>query len=442
MEYYIILGIVSCMIGLLVGIMPGIGPFMAMLIGYPWLMNLDPMGLVVFYVNMLIASQFSGSVTAIVHGIPGEDTSFVASRVGFNYSTRGYGYYALAITSLGSALASVVAVVIMFSALDLFKYHTVFYSSKIQASILALVYVVLLLTERKIMSGISQILVASALAMVGYNEIFTTNITFGQSILVEGVSWLPVVLAVMVVPMLYNELWSTAPRTQKFESVIPVMEVLTRFKSHLATWRRSSLQGAVMGLIPGVGTTIVSSAVYFFEKRKTNHPAKQLIAAESSNNSAVVASLLPLLTFGIPITASETILVDLLQSKHTVIFMEWFVGAAVPGWGISRLSLIGIGLIITSLLAMIFTWQWVRVLIKSYRIGNKNLFMILITILMMTMLYQSYNSHKMILDIMTFLFLLPLGWLWKGRNVMIFLLSFIMFDNSSRIFWNVYQLYF
>jgi TctA family transporter len=411
---------------------------MAMVLGYPWLQHLDALSLVIFYVNMLIASQFSGSVTAVAYGIPGEDTSFVASRLGFRYSVKGHGQYAMAITSFGSMLASVVSVIAVFAVIDYVSGHTVFYSARVQAIILALVYIILFLSEPRRWFAITQILLATALAMIGYNEIFTTSFTLGITELTEGLSWLPVILAVMVIPTLYNELWKSDTVIIPPQQSMGSLQILARFRRYLGTWAKSSAVGSIFGLIPGIGTTIVSTAVYSIIRRRSHSPARQLIAAESSNNSAVVSSLIPLITFGIPITASEAMLVNLLQGKHEIIFMEWFLQPV--GWGMDRLELIMMGAVVTSIVSMFWCWQWVSLLLKTYFLQRRTIFIVLSTVLLATMFYQAWHSHRLILDFITFFALLPLGMTWRGRNVMIFLLSYIMFDTSSKVFWNFYQL--
>lgn len=426
------------MVGLLVGVLPGIGPFLTMVLAYNWLGTQDPLSIILFYATMLIACQFAGSVTAIAYGIPGESTSYVASRVGFKYSLRGDGLYAMGITSFGSMLASVAAVVVIWVGINVFANSTVFYSARIQAVILLGVYVALLVSNQNRGFTLVQIIVASALSVIGYNELFNTYITFGRGELMEGLSWLPVVLAMSVVPTLYKELWHNDQRYERPQRKISSLRTVVRFRRYWRTWVRSSALGGVFGLIPGIGTIIVSTAVYFFEKRMSTSPARQLIAAESSNNSASVTSLIPLITFGIPITASEALLVNILQTKHTIVFMDWFVQPALQDW--TRFEIIVLSLILTSLIAMLFSWQWVQVLLKSYCLQRRHLFIALMLVLMASMLYTAYDSHKIVLDTLTFLLLLPLGLLWRNQNVMAFLLSFIMFDNSSRIFYAVYKL--
>lgn len=428
------------MIGLAVGILPGIGPTVCMVLAYPFLATVDPFLAILFYVNMVIASQFSGSVTSVVYGVPGENTSFVASTLGFKYTVRSHGQYALAITSLGSAIASILALAVVFLLFDTIKDQTFFYSSKTQTAILILVYLSLIMAGRDRWSGVLQLMLASGLALIGYNEIYTTSFTFGIDALISGLAWMPVVMAVMVIPGLYHELWKSQDRQRQGISINhgykKILRRANRFKISIL---RSSSFGIMFGLIPGIGTVAVSSAAYFFEKIWTRQPSKLLLAAENSNNSAVVASLVPLLAFGIPINTSETLLIELLQTKNTIINMEWFLSPVTSSSEITKMTFLFLAMAATSILAMLFCWQWVKILIKTYVVDTKVLFALITVILMCAMVYQSLTSGRLMLDMITFLLLLPLGWAWRGKNVMTFMISFVIFDYSSKIFTNFLQ---
>jgi len=440
MEFYILFGILSCLIGLIVGLLPGVGPSVCMMISAPFLMTLDPLSIVIFYVNMVIASQFSGSVTSIVFGIPGENTSFVASTLGFKYSVKNFGHYALAITAFSSAIASILAIMIVFLLFDFIKDQTFFYSSKIQFFILLAVYVILFFSNNNRKFTVLQIVSAIALALIGYNEIFTTSITFGIDSLIGGLSWLPVAMAILVIPLLYQELYIKSSGTRKqITTNFSTIEILEKFRRFKGSTIRASVFGSIFGLIPGAGTVAVSSSAYFFEKKFSSCPSKLLLSAEGANNSAIISSLIPLIAFGIPINVSEAILVNILQSKNTIVFMEWFALPIVGGSEISRLSMIFISVTIASLLAMLFCWQWVKVLTFTNKLNTKKLFVFLSTFLLLLMLYQGYTSHKLLTDVLTFFILLPLGWAWRDKNVMVFILVFIMFDSSSKIFLNFFQ---
>ena len=60
------------LLGVLFGIIPGAGPFLAVATIYPLLFNLDPFNILIFYISLLITTNYTNSVTAILYGIPGD----------------------------------------------------------------------------------------------------------------------------------------------------------------------------------------------------------------------------------------------------------------------------------------------------------------------------------------------------------------------------------
>lgn len=84
-------------------------------------------------------------------------------------------------------------------------------------------------------------------------------------------------------------------------------------KKYLGNISLHSIFGCVLGLVPQLGSTISSYVSYAFEKFRKSNTLKKITASETSNNSAAVIGWLPLLVFGVPLTASELILVQYFQ---------------------------------------------------------------------------------------------------------------------------------
>ena len=74
---YAILGIIA---GIIFGIIPGAGPFLAIATLYPFLATFDAISIFIFYVSLLITTNYTNSVTGILYGIPGDAAAVTTAR--------------------------------------------------------------------------------------------------------------------------------------------------------------------------------------------------------------------------------------------------------------------------------------------------------------------------------------------------------------------------
>lgn len=430
----ILSGVVGTVAGIITGLLPAIGPFLMMILAYPILQGLPTTDIVVFYSTMLIASNFSGSVTGILFGIPGENNSVVSSEVGFKLSKRGHGSYALASTAWGSWLASITTVILMLSMIEWFSNTTFFYSSRTQALVLAIIYIIMLFTRH----GVWLVLIGSLLAAIGYNDQWGSSTMFGISALANGINFLPVACAITLIPMLYRELLNKTITPTGVKQFPSVSYVLMRWWIQRWTWVRSLASGFFLGLLPGIGTVIVGNVSYVLEKKFSSSPTKQLLSAESSNNASAISSLIPLVCFGIPITLSEAILVNLLAEKNAIISFTWF--QHIYAWGMTRLEWTYFMIVVSATISLFVCWKLAPKLSRLVMINNQWLFWILTSILMSTVIALGLQNGSLLLDLLTILFLIPLGIYFRHTNTQILLLAFLLFDTSSTVFYNYYQL--
>jgi putative tricarboxylic transport membrane protein len=355
MEEIIIVSIFGFVTGIFVGLIPAVGPFLTMVILYPLLVTFDPMNIVLFYVTMLTAANFSGSVTGVLFGVPGEANAVVSAQLGFKYSARGHGSYALAMTALGSWLSATLAIIILIYGIVFLSDQGWIYSSKVQSVVFAVVYLLMLTS----FNAFLQILIGSFLACIGYSDMWGEATIFGVSALAQGLSFLPVATAIVIIPFLYREVYIRDPKALPNISGKPagVIMVVKRFWKQKLSWLRSMFTGTFVGLIPGIGTVIVGNASYFIEKRFGQHPGRLLLSAESANNASAVSSLIPLLCFGIPITLSEAMLVTLLAERHSIVNLNWFSAENIAT-GLSNLELIYIMLFLAGTFSLVLCCIW------------------------------------------------------------------------------------
>ena len=305
-----ILGVLS---GVLFGVIPGAGPFLAIATLYPLLQILDPFNILLFYISLLITSNYTNSVTGILYGIPGDAAAVTTARHGHKLFLKGKGHLAVSNNAISSTIGSVFAIVLFLlflpSIYNVFK----FYNSTLQLGIICTAIIFLtLLSKQKIWKTVSLFLFGGVLAKIGFNNTtFETWGTFGIDYLTLGIPFSAVMICLYIIPELL-----------KFRDVkIGEQKKISKFgydPSTITSTGIGSFVGFWCGLIPGVTNILGSYLSANFFKKDLN----KIAASEAANNSGALSSLLPLIILGIPIVGSEVLIFYLIVTKGFIFSVD------------------------------------------------------------------------------------------------------------------------
>ena len=305
-----LLGILS---GVLFGIIPGAGPFLAIATLYPLLQILDPFNILLFYISLLITTNYTNSVTGILYGIPGDAAAVTTARHGHKLFLKGKGHLAVSNNAISSTIGSVFAIVLFLlflpSIYNVFK----FYNSTLQLGIICTAIIFLtLLSKQKIWKTVSLFLFGGVLAKIGFNNTtFETWGTFGIDYLTLGIPFSAVMICLYIIPELL-----------KFRDVkIGEQKKINKFgydPSTITSTGIGSFVGFWCGLIPGVTNILGSYLSANFFKKDLN----KIAASEAANNSGALSSLLPLIILGIPIVGSEVLIFYLIVTKGFIFSVD------------------------------------------------------------------------------------------------------------------------
>ena len=292
--------------GVLFGVIPGAGPFLAIATLYPLLLILDPFNILLFYISLLITTNYTNSVTGILYGIPGDAAAVTTARHGHKLFLKGEGHLAVSTNAISSTIGSIFAICLFLLFLPSIYNIFQFYNSTIQLSIIILAVLLLtLLSKQKMWKTIFLFLFGGILAKIGFdNQSYETWGTFGIDYLTLGIPFSAVMIGLYIIPELL-----------KFKDVkITKQKEIKKFgiaKSTLPSTGVGSFVGFWCGLIPGV-TNILGS---YLSSNLVKTDIKKISAAESANNSGALSSLLPLIILGIPIVGSEVLIYYLIVTK-------------------------------------------------------------------------------------------------------------------------------
>lgn len=321
---------VGTMLGFLSGLLPGIGTSTMIVVFFSFLIHLDVLSLLVFYASMINASQYAGSITAFVFGIPGENSSLPIVELRDKLKADGHSGEAIAFTALGSFIAAMLIFLFTLSILDVAAGYTFYLRSWVAATTGSIgILLAIIFSNNKAWVSILLVITGWILSKIGIDQISQKEfMTFGNDYLRGGIPNITVLLGLFALPnfLKFADIKIESSNTIK-------IDVALRFKGwkdQMIVIFRSSIMGFLLGLIPYVGTNLSSSIAYYVERwiRPKDH-LSQAVAAESANNAASISVLIPMLLFGIAIQIGEGMILDLISMSNKA--LNWnYVSTILP----------------------------------------------------------------------------------------------------------------
>lgn len=441
-------------VGFFAGLIPGIGNTIMLFMLYPFLMESSLFQMLLFYLGMASVSQFSGSVIATVFGVPGEASSLPAVREGKRLFERGQGNFAISGAAIGSVFGSFISVCVIFAVLPYVVHGLMnFYSAEIQMAILWIATCsVVFLLGRSWKENAVVFMIGAFLGLIGQHDI--PFFIFGESFipydtftsLYEGLPIFPVVVALYVFPTLLNT--REQFKNFKYDSDTDYKDN-SSFFTHIKHWWinkwasvRGSIFGAIVGLIPHISTGIASNLSYAVEKKIANKKGtyrkdghmKSLISAETANNSCTLVLLLPLMLIGIPMTASEAILLSLIEMNSYTI--NWKI--TLENNFFERLTY---WFVFINICAVILCWPMVKYVNVLKKLNMMHMLYVTSIILVGLVIYTGSVQYDTWYHFWVMVLLLPLGYILRKTETLILLIAFILQDKllmSSVIFYNLH----
>lgn len=388
----------GCLLGTLVGVLPGLGPVGAISILLPLTFQLPPAGAIIMLAGIYNGAMYGGSTTSILINVPGEAASVVTCLDGYRMAKKGRAGQALGIAVFGSFIAGTLGLVGLqlvagpLSTLAL-KFGPPEYFAVIFLGFAFIVY----LAQRSMIKAVLMTLSGVLLSLIGLDPITAEQrMTFGALHLFEGLNVVPLAIGLFGLAEVFGNLEKTASAKilrVKIRNLFP-----SRRQWLAAKWAivRGSVIGFFLGILPGGGPVLSTFIAYGVEKRLSRHPEtfgqgaiEGVAAPEAANNAAASTSFIPLLTLGIPPNVVLAVLFGaflihgvtpgpLLMTQHPEIF-----------WGV--IASMYLGNVILLILNLPFIPLWVQVL----RIPDR----ILYPLIILFCLVGAYSINNSVFDI-------------------------------------------
>jgi putative tricarboxylic transport membrane protein len=432
------LSFIGCLIGTLVGVLPGLGPPAAIGLLLPVSYHLSPVGAIIMLSGIYYGAMYGGSTTSVLINIPGESASVVTCLDGYQMARQGRAGPALAVCAIGSFIAGTISVVgLMLIAPPLATVALAFgppeYTALMTAGFVILTY----LASSSMPKSLIMATFGLFISTIGLDSVSGENRFAGSVVeLWDGVDLVPTVMGLFgVSEVLMNLEKMGSERIEivkgKIKDLFPTNEDWRRF---LPSSLRGTITGFFLGILPGGGAALSSFVSYAIERKISKYPEKfgtgmieGVACPESANNSATGGSFIPLLTLGIPSNPVMALLLGafmihgitpspLIIQEHPDIF-----------WGL--IASMYIGNVMLLVLNLPLVGIWVQLLRIPYRI--------LFPLILLLCLIGVYSVNSSTIDIYVMIIFGVIGYLTRKTQYEAapFILALVlgrMFEKSLR----------
>ncbi|MCT2581839.1 tripartite tricarboxylate transporter permease [Actinophytocola gossypii] len=312
----LLFALAGCLMGMVVGILPGFGPPAAMALLLPVTYVVGPVPGIIMIAAILYGGMYGGTITAVLMNVPGEPSSVATTLDGYPMARQGRGGVALVIAAAGSFVGATIGIIGMVLAAPLATAALSLGARDYFAVAVAGLALVVGLAGRSLVKGLACAVIGLVIGLVGLDPVLgTPRFTGGVPELFDGFDMIAVVMGLFgLSEMLVGlEKRVTGGRVAELGRIAPTRE----------DWRRSagpSLRGSVIGffvgLLPGSPGTAATFSSYVLEQRLSKRHRKEfgsgavegVAGPESANNSLGIATMVPMFTLGIPSSVTMAIM--------------------------------------------------------------------------------------------------------------------------------------
>lgn len=306
------------LVGLTLGIIPGLGGAVGLAILLPFTFHLDSYQAMAMLIGMLAVTSTSDTIPAVLFGIPGTVASQATILDGHEMAKKGQAANALGAAFMASLLGGLFGAIVLASSIPLLRMLVLKLGSPevFMLGVLGL-SLVSVLSGRQPLRGLVAAGIGLTLGMVGLDpQDGDQRLTFGQLYLWDGLPIVTAALGLFAIPEVLD-----LARRQGLRSIV-IREkntTLSGIKEAIRHWKlvlRCSALGVVIGAIPGLGASVVDWFAYGHAMQTERDASKTfgkgdvrgVLAPESANNAKEGGALLPTIAFGIPGSVSMTLL--------------------------------------------------------------------------------------------------------------------------------------
>jgi putative tricarboxylic transport membrane protein len=367
----LLMALIGSALGTAIGVLPGIGPALTIALLLPVTVKLAPEAAFIMFAGILYGAMYGGSTTSILINAPGESGSMMTAIEGNRMAKRGRGAAALATAAIGSFVAGTIGTIgLSFLAPAIAELAYIFGPEDYFALIvLAFTSVAVVMGSSRV-RGFVALFLGLALGVVGIDgQTGQARMIFGNPELLDGIQLTIVLVSLFAV----GECFYVASR---YANAPPAVNPLaggawmTRedWRRSWKPWLRGTAIGFPIGALPAGGSEIPTFLSYMLERRLSPRPEEfgngaieGVAGPEAANNAAAAGILVPLLTLGLPTSATAAVLLAAFQNYGIQPGPQLFANNAALVWGL--IASLYVGNLMLLILNLPLAGLWVRLLL-------------------------------------------------------------------------------
>ena len=361
-------------LGTLVGVLPGIGPLVTIAMLFPITFHLPAVPAIIMLAGIFYGAQYGGSTTAILVNLPGETASAVTCIDGYQMARQGRAGPALATAALASFFAGCVGtLLIALAGPTLGEWALKFGAAEYTSLMLMALVASAVMTQGDAVKGLAMVVLGLLIGVVGVDvNSGMARYSFGIPELVDGVGFTVVAVGLFAVAEIVVNLESKEAREVYTGKVTGLMPTARDLKDAAWPTVRGTAVGACFGVLPGTGPALSSFATYMLEKKIAKDPSRfgrgaieGVAAPEAANNAAAQTAFIPMLTLGIPASATMAVMLAALTMQGIATGPQVMLDKPDLFWGL--IASMWIGNFLLLILNLPLVGVWVKLLTVPYR---------------------------------------------------------------------------
>jgi putative tricarboxylic transport membrane protein len=358
----------GCALGTAIGVLPGLGPAVTVAMLLPITGQVEPTASMIFFAGIYYGAMYGGSTTSILLNTPGETGTMVTALEGFKMAKNGRAGAALATSAIGSFVAGTIATVLVTLFAPILADFAVTLGPPEYFCLMLLAFTtVSAVLGQSSLRGLTALFTGLAMGLVGMDQI-TGQVRYTGNVmeLMDGVEVVLVAVGLFAVSeALYNALYEGRSETS-LNRMNKAHMTRAEWKRSWPAWLRGTAIGFPFGTIPAGGSEIPTFLSYATERKLAapEHRAEfgsvgaieGVAGPEAANNAAVTATLVPLLTLGIPTSVTAAILLNALQNYGINAGPQLFQSSSDLVWALIASLYIGNVMLLVLNLPMVGLW--------------------------------------------------------------------------------------